>query len=113
MPKGLRWHVTPSTPAPRQPFAAGASAGASGPRASGAIEHQGFLRIQRDQCLLGRGEARRVKRPRVDVSHLTRLPIIPTAIFGEDHIVQDRAELLSVDPEHSNRSAKSKYTLLG
>ena len=71
------------------------------PRASGAIEHQGFLRIQRDQCLLGRGEARRVKRPRVDVPHLTRLPLIPTAICGEDHIVQDRAELLSVDPEQA------------
>jgi len=27
------------------------------------------------------------------------LPIIPTVIFGEDHIVQDGAELLSVDPE--------------
>jgi hypothetical protein len=32
------------------------------PRAPGAIEHQGFLRIQRDQGLLGRGEARRVQR---------------------------------------------------
>src|SRR5213593_2101095 len=69
------------------------------PWASGAIEPQGFPRIQRDQCLLGRGEARRVKRPRVAVPHLPRLPIIPTVIFGEDHIVQDGAELLSVDPE--------------
>ena len=35
----------------------------------------------------------------MDVGHLARLAIIPTAIFGEDHIVQDSAQLLPVDPE--------------
>jgi hypothetical protein len=69
------------------------------PRGLGTIDGQEFLRIQRDQCLLGRGEACRVQRPRVDVSHLARLPIIPTAICGEDHMVQDRAKGLPVDPE--------------
>ena len=35
----------------------------------------------------------------MDVPHFARLPIIPTVIFGEDHIIQDGAELLPVDPE--------------
>jgi hypothetical protein len=69
------------------------------PRSPGAIEPQGFLRIQRDQGLLGRGKACRVEGPRVDIPHVARLPIIPTVLFGEDHIIQDSAELLPVDPE--------------
>ncbi len=69
------------------------------PRCPGAIENQGFLRVQRDQRLLGRSETCRVKCPRVDVGHLACLAIIPTAIFGEDYIVQDCTQLLPVDPE--------------
>jgi len=69
------------------------------PRGPGAIEAQGFLRGQREERLLGGGTARRGKCPGVDVRHLARLSIIPTAIFGEDHIIQDRASLLPVAPE--------------
>ena len=63
------------------------------------MDHQGFLRRPWDEDALGRRNARGVKLPFANVGDLTRLPVIPTAIFGSHHIVKHRAQLLPVDPQ--------------
>jgi len=47
----------------------------------GAIEHQGFLRMQRDQRSLRGGKLCRVKHTVSDLFDVTVLPIIATVIF--------------------------------
>jgi hypothetical protein len=46
------------------------------------IQHQEFLRMQRDQGTLGRGETRRIKDAGMDRSDFPRAPIVGTMVLG-------------------------------
>ena len=70
-----------------------------GYQALGAIEHQGFMRIEREERTLGRDKACRIKHAVVDVFHFVIPPIIPAMVLCKDDMIQDRASLLSIDPQ--------------
>jgi hypothetical protein len=54
----------------------------------GAIEHQGFLRIQRNQGALWGGKACGVKHAVVEVFDFVIPPSVPAVILRKDHMVQ-------------------------
>jgi hypothetical protein len=60
------------------------------PYGSGAIQHQGFLRISRQECTLRRREAGGVKDPGSHLADLAGLPVVSTVILRQDHVVTHR-----------------------
>jgi hypothetical protein len=65
----------------------------------GAVEHQGFLRRQGNQRALGRRKARGVKHAVADIFDFVLAPIIATVILRQHHVVQNRPQLLAIDPQ--------------
>src|SRR5712691_134278 len=63
------------------------------------IQHQEFLRIERDQRALWWGKTRGVKAPLADVANCVGAPIVTAAIRGDDHVVKHSPQLIAIDPQ--------------
>jgi len=69
------------------------------PGGLGAIHNGGVLGRHRNQGALGRGKTRGVKYAVANVGDVLLAPIVAALILREDHMVQDRASLLPIDPQ--------------
>jgi hypothetical protein len=60
-----------------------------------AIQHQGFVRIEREEGALGRGKACGRKVPVADVGDFPLAQVVLTVIFGQHHGVGLKLEKVS------------------
>src|SRR5262244_168111 len=63
------------------------------------MQDQGVMGRHRNEGALKRSKTRKVKYPITNVDDFLRAPIVATLIRREDHMIQDRASLLSIDPQ--------------